>query len=321
MWTLYKQTNIQDKGLMDRYGNIKPWNHNRVKLRVPPGEFDYVNASPIELSSSDSKQPPLKYIAMQGPTAPSFDYVWRMVAEQTTSPAVIVQLTTMSEGMVEKCGQYFPPALEEPTWTLNEDNKWGDAWKATVTFASQEELAGGAIEKRKLLLHVEGEAEPRTIWHFLYVRWPDFGTPSQTDLDSFLELMRLSREHNSTSDPRIVHCSAGVGRTGTFMALEHLMRELDAGAFSYLDPEDIELDLVYDAVDKLRQQRRYMVQSQQQFVFLYNVVRKLWQEKYGVADAGLRNGEPACKRLEVSDPFLESNGGSSPGSDAPSSRG
>lgn len=320
MWTLHKQTNAHDKGLMDRYPNIRPWNHNRVRLRVPPGEFEYVNASTIELFSSDSSQLPLQYIAMQGPTAPSFDYVWRMIAEQTSPPAVIVQLTTMTEGISEKCGQYFPPTLEEPTWSLNTDNKWGDDWAATLTFDSLEESADGAIEKRKLLLHVEGEAEPRVVWHFLYLRWPDFGTPSLADMDSFFELMKLSREHNNTSSPRIIHCSAGVGRTGTFICLEHLMRELEIGAFSHLDADDEDLDLIYSTVDTLRQQRRVMVQSVEQYKFIYNVMRKFWQEKYGEVDTGLRNGEPASKRLEVADPFVESNGGSSPSSDAGSAR-
>jgi protein-tyrosine phosphatase len=78
----------------------------------------------------------------------------------------------------------------------------------------------------------------KTVYHFLYKKWPDFGVPALEDLDSFFTLMRLSREKNANpSNPRIVHCSAGVGRSGTFITLEHLMRELDAGVLEDWDEE------------------------------------------------------------------------------------
>lgn len=291
---------------MDRYANIKPWNHNRVRLQVPENELDYVNASDITLlSPSDSTLPPLRYIAMQGPTVPSISYVWRMVAEQITSPAVIIQLTNMVEGGILKCNQYFPDSEEDSTWSLNEDNAWGDDWKADLTYDSMEVLCDGAIEKRKLLLHVEGEEAPRTVWHFLYKRWPDFGVPVLEDLTSFFELMKLSSEH-SASGPRVVHCSAGIGRTGTFMCLEHLIRELESDALETNDLSVNRPDLIYAAVNSLREQRRGMVQSDRQYQFIYQVMRKLWQNKYGSAGDDASSDEPAAKRLEVPDLVLES---------------
>lgn len=312
-WGSFKQMDAPQRGIMDRYINIKPWNHNRVKLQVPEQEFDYVNASTIRLDPlGDRSLPPLRYIAMQGPTVPSIHYVWRMVAEQTSAPAVIVQLTSMMEGGAIKCNQYFPNDVDEPTWNLNEDNIWNDDWRAQLTYESVEELADGAIEKRKLLLHIEGEAEPRVVWHLLYTRWPDFGVPLVEDLESFFELMDISREYTEPSNPRIIHCSAGVGRTGTFICLEHLMRELDVGTLEGSETDTKRrTDLIYNTVDILRQQRRCMVQSSAQYHFLYEVMRKLWQDKYGVVlgghDAdGTGNSEPAPKRLELTDPFSES---------------
>ncbi|CAM1503851.1 Fc.00g014420.m01.CDS01 [Cosmosporella sp. VM-42] len=302
----FKQVDTEDKGVMDRYANIKPWNYNRVKLRVPENELDYVNASAITVPShSDPTREPLRYIAMQGPTEPSFDYVWRMIAEQVSSPAVIIQLTSMTEGGFVKCHQYFPDNEEHSTWALNENNAWGDDWQADLTYESLEELADGAIEKRKLLLHVQGEEEPRVIWHLLYRRWPDFGVPELEDLDGFFEMMKLSREHSAPSNPRIIHCSAGVGRTGTFITLEHLMRELESGAFENYDFPTEGPDLVYDTVDMLREQRVGMVQGKLQYQFIYQVMRKLWQDKYGFDE----EGEPAAKRLEVGDPFLDAGPG------------
>ncbi|KAK2003971.1 protein-tyrosine phosphatase [Colletotrichum falcatum] len=298
-WGSYKQTDLR-RGVQDRYFNIKPWNHNRIKLRVPAEELDYVNASTISLSSTTNKDlPPLRYIAMQGPTEASVDFVWRMVAEQLTSSVVIVQLTSFFESHQVKCFPYLPLDETQGPWTLNELDGWNDGWSATLTFDSLATLEDGAIEVRKILLRVGEEEEDRVIWHLLYTRWPDFGVPAVEDLASFLTLMRLSREYNTTPEnPRIIHCSAGVGRTGTFIALEHLMRELDEGALEDYDGDAEGDDLIFATVDALREQRRSMVQAESQYLFLYQVLRKLWQEKYDVEDSD-GDSEPAAKRLEV----------------------
>jgi protein-tyrosine phosphatase len=313
-WGVFKQPDGPKKGIMDRYMNIKPWNHNRVKLLVPQEELDYVNASTINLfPSANNDAPPLRYIAMQGPTEPSFDYVWRMIAEQVQSPAVIVQLTTMKEGGAIKCHQYFPLGSNEglpdspSTWTLNEEDVWGDGWKAQLAFESLEELADGAIEKRKLLLTVEGEDEPRVVWHFLYRKWPDFGVPAIGDIDSFFQLMKLSQQHSNPTSPRIIHCSAGVGRTGTFICLEHLLRELDSGVLENYDVNGEQADMIYETVDLLRQQRRGMVQGEIQYQFIYQVTRRLWMHKYGAQEPD--SGEPAAKRLEMEAPSVENGPG------------
>ncbi|KAK2064428.1 protein-tyrosine phosphatase [Colletotrichum caudatum] len=298
-WGSYKQTDLR-RGVQDRYFNIKPWNHNRIKLRVPAEELDYVNASTISLSSPSNKElPPLCYIAMQGPTEASVDFVWRMIAEQLTSPVVIVQLTSFFENHQVKCFPYLPLDETQGSWTLNELDGWNDGWSATLTFDSLTTLEDGAIEVRKILLRVGDEDEDRVIWHLLYTKWPDFGVPAVDDVASFLALMRLSREYNTTPEnPRIIHCSAGVGRTGTFIALEHLMRELDEGALEDYDGDAEGDDLIFATVDALREQRRSMVQAEPQYLFLYQVLRKLWQEKHDVEDSD-GDSEPAAKRLEV----------------------
>lgn len=227
----------------------------------------------------------------------------------------------------------------------------------------------------------EPEFEERIIWHFLYKKWPDFGVPAIEDIDSFFTLMRLSREKNANpTNPRIVHCSAGVGRSGTFIALEHLMREMDTGMLENWDavqarrpaapaadlvdgnsdgdaasteahnghvereeageeleqgskmdveeaqPETVNEattgtdDLIFHTVNQLREQRRHMVQAEPQFQFIYQVLRKLWEDKYGSSKSAphgvtlvsehpprlslSNDGEPAAKRLEF-DPFVE----------------
>lgn len=465
---------------LDRYMNIQPWENNRVRLRVPSGRVDYVNASPITLTPStpqSASRPkaqgqcdkdstvlglsdlagggPDRYIAMQGPKRNTTDHVWRMVVEQLESPAVIVMLTETHEANMEKCYPYFPRSPGEAPLEINERDEFGDAFRATVHCEAIEETeAGDAIELRKLIIRsyksprkvsktrsdgdrdnlttpvgavddsgdvkmlsplktapdgedlsgedgsddksvnvelgdsththqkeLPGEYEERIIWHFLYKNWPDFGVPAFEDLDSFFTLMRLSREKNaSPENPRIVHCSAGVGRSGTFIALEHLMRELDAGVLENwdspshfrhrrtdggdspttdgdnhnghhrsdddsdgkMDVEDSPAtatavegdDLIFHTVNQLREQRRSMVQAEPQFLFIYEVMRRLWEDRYGPTvapststaavqhatpppringpgDAGGEEsdtGQPARKRQEF-DPFVEQQRG------------
>ncbi|KAI1863488.1 hypothetical protein JX265_008705 [Neoarthrinium moseri] len=295
---------------LDRYGNIQPYNNNRVKLRVPDGNPDYINASPIALDSplNPDGRPPHKYIAMQGPTERTSEHVWRMVSEQLASPAVMVMLTETHENNMEKCYPYYPDAVDE-TLEVGEDDEFQDGFRAQVKCAEIEQKADGAIEMRKLTVHVDGRDDDMEVWHLLYKKWPDFGVPALGDIDSFFELMRLSREKNASDDnPRIVHCSAGVGRSGTFIALEHLMREIDSGDLERYDEArgaDAS-DLVFDTVNELREQRKMMVQAEPQYIFIYQVLRKQWLDKYGDADGV--GGEPAAKRLEVGhDPFVEDN--------------
>lgn len=295
--------------LLDRYGNIQPYNNNRVKLQVPDGAPDYINASPIVLHSplNPKDRLPHKHIAMQGPTRRTTEHVWRMVGEQLASPAVIVMLTETHEGNLEKCYPYYPREVDE-SLEIGVTDEFNDGFRAQVKCVDIEEKADGAIEMRKLNVHIEGSDKDMEVWHLLYKKWPDFGVPALEDIDSFLELMRLSRDKNASEDnPRIIHCSAGVGRSGTFIALEHLMREVESGDLEHYDEThggDTAADLVFDTVSELREQRKMMVQSETQYVFIYKVLRKQWMEKYGIADD---LDEPASKRLEVGhDPFVES---------------
>ncbi|KAI2616732.1 phosphatases II [Hypoxylon sp. NC1633] len=296
--------------LLDRYANIQPWANNRIKLQVPEGQLDYINASPIVLQSpiNPEAKPPHRYIAMQGPKSGTIGHVWRMVAEQLTNPVVIIMLTETHEGGIEKCYQYFPQTVDEEPWQIGEDDEFGDGFLAHLRCVSVEIHADNAIEVRKLSIHVVGRDDDITVWHLMYRKWPDFGVPALEDIGSFFELMRLSREKNASEEnPRIIHCSAGVGRSGTFMALEHLMREIDSGDLDYYegvesDENGEEFDIIYKTVDALREQRKQMVQADAQYLFIYQVLRKRWLERHGLSEEDIL--ERPAKRLEVGqDPF------------------
>ncbi|KAI1348978.1 protein-tyrosine phosphatase-like protein [Xylaria sp. FL0043] len=298
--------------ILDRYKDIWPWANNRVRLPVPEGKLDYINASPIASPSPlrPDTLPCFHYIAMQGPKSNTVDHTWRMVA-QLKSPVVIVMLTDTHENYMEKCYPYFPRGSHAAECIeVGHADEFGDGFRARVECVSLEERQSGAIQMRKLNLHVDGRGDS-TVWHLLYRKWPDYGVPRVEDYDGFFELMKLSRELNSSTDnPRIIHCSAGVGRTGTFIALETLMREVNEGAMDNLDPNlnDDDDDLVFKTVNHLREQRRTMVQADSQYAFIYKVLRRQWLERHGLLDESTDN-ERASKRLEVyDDPFVEHNG-------------
>lgn len=286
--------------LLDRYQNVHPWKHNRVRLRVPEGQNDYINASPISLKSAKTGKVS-KYIAMQGPKEGSTSHVWRMIWDELTSPAVIVMLTETHEAGMEKCFPYFPRDPDASPLVINENDEFGDGFKATVKCLEVDaHPQAPSTEVRKLVMNVDGKEQEKVIWHLLYTKWPDFGVLASEDLDGFFQLMNLSNQKNSGPEtPRIIHCSAGVGRSGTFIALEHLMAEMEAGALVPEPGEDeAEYDPVFDTVNRLREQRRTMVQADSQYHFIYSVLRQIWEQKHPVAIQPLdktTKGEPTAK--------------------------
>jgi protein-tyrosine phosphatase len=284
---------------LNRYCNIMPFSNNRIRLHVPESHNDYINASPIVLKSRKTGIK-TKYIAMQGPKETSANHVWHMIWHELESPAVIVMLTETHEAGQEKCFQYYPKGVDSAPLVVNERDEFGDGFRATVQCVEEEStVEGSAIELRKFVVRVDGKKEEKIIYHLLYTKWPDFGVPAGEDLDSFFKLMELSREKNSNpNNPRIIHCSAGVGRSGTFISLEHLMSELQVGALNPKDGQDTaEDDPVFSTVNALREQRTSMVQSEIQYCFIYKVLRRLWEQNHpGTARLGeMSYGEPTAK--------------------------
>lgn len=132
-------------------------------------------------------------------------------------------------------------------------------------------------EVRKLELTVG--SQPKIVWHFLFAGWADFAKPEGDDREALLELLRLSASKCTSNNPRVVHCSAGVGRTGTFIALDHLLRELESGQI--LNITDAETDPVFETVNQMREQRMMMVYNEMQLQFIYEVLREQTNLKLG----------------------------------------
>lgn len=238
-----------------------------------------------------------------------------MVAEELKSPAVVVMLTQTHEAGKEKCFQYYPLSKEENPLVIPPDDS-GDGFQGRVQLESVESHGKSRSELRKLRLWTSthgSEAQSKEIRHLLFSGWPDFLVPEGEDRAALIELVRLSaslnrpssadtRTHTNGSsigadlaatdqdNPRIIHCSAGVGRSGTFIALDYLLSLLYSGQLDDLAPDK---DPIAETVDLLRQQRMMMVQGEGQFYFLYEVMREQFhlrlQGKDSVAGAS-QNG-------------------------------
>ena len=246
-----------------------------------------------------------------------------MVWHETSDIAVIVMLTTLVEGIKEKCFQYYPEDLESDTMDLQflrEEEESPEAQAKLLEKTWDEDVK--ATIRRIELTH---DSRTKTIWHLSFLDWPDQTVPEADTRTALLKLVALSRQKNpEVSNPNIVHCSAGCGRTGTFIALEHLLGELHNGALSEIHDRR---DPIFEAVNRLREQRMVMVQTADQFAFLYSVLKseyiKVEQERQKaleaqraaeVAAAGLptppssteakktqsRSGEPLFKSMKLS---------------------
>ncbi|KAK4553382.1 tyrosine protein phosphatase 1 [Recurvomyces mirabilis] len=278
--------------IRNRYLNVEPFAENRIKLNVPDGANNYINASPIQLGKR-------KYIATQGPKDTSVNHFYRMVAAEVKSPVVVVMLTQTHEAGREKCFQYYPLSANESPLVIGEDTEVDDGFHGEVVLDEVVEDPTTRSEVRRLRLRttqssMQPKHEEKEIRHLLFSGWPDFLIPEGDDREALVELIRLSNTLNRTSsnntstntiapsaasdfastdqdNPRIIHCSAGVGRSGTFIALDYLLSLMYAGE---LDSVPDDKDLVADTVDLLRQQRMMMVQGESQFHFVYDVLRE-----------------------------------------------
>ena len=132
-------------------------------------------------------------------------------------------------------------------------------------------------EIRKLELTIGSET--KIVWHYLFVGWADYSKPEGDDREALLELIRSSTSKSGPHNPRVVHCSSGVGRTGTFIALDHLLQKLESGQLLQL--ADPEADPVFDTVNQMREQRMMMVYDEMQFEFIYDVLREQTDIKLG----------------------------------------
>ncbi|XP_016882550.1 receptor-type tyrosine-protein phosphatase H isoform X15 [Homo sapiens] len=235
----------------NRYRNVLPYDWSRVPLKPiheEPGS-DYINASFMPGLWS-----PQEFIATQGPLPQTVGDFWRLVWEQQSH--TLVMLTNCMEAGRVKCEHYWP--LDSQPCTHGH---------LRVTLVGEEVMENWTV-RELLLLQVE-EQKTLSVRQFHYQAWPDHGVPSSPDtLLAFWRMLRQWLDQTMEGGPPIVHCSAGVGRTGTLIALDVLLRQLQSegllGPFSF--------------VRKMRESRPLMVQTEAQYVFLHQCILRFLQQ-------------------------------------------
>ncbi|XP_074868405.1 phosphatidylinositol phosphatase PTPRQ isoform X2 [Carettochelys insculpta] len=233
----------------NRFPNIKPYNNNRVKLIADVGipGSDYINASYVS-----GYLCPNEFIATQGPLPGTVGDFWRMVWE--TRAKTLVMLTQCFEKGRVRCHQYWP-----------EDNKPVTVFGDIVITKLVEDVH---IDWTIRDLKIERHGDCMMVRQCNFTAWPEHGVPETTaPLIHFVKLIRASRAHDST--PMVVHCSAGVGRTGVYIALDHLTQHIN----------DHDFVDIYGLVAELRSERMCMVQNLAQYIFLHQCVLDLLTSK------------------------------------------
>ncbi|XP_065904635.1 receptor-type tyrosine-protein phosphatase S-like isoform X2 [Dysidea avara] len=231
----------------NRYINILPYDHSRVPLGIDYSSTgsDYINASFIEGYVRSCE-----YIATQGPVSSTFGDFWKMIWEKRCS--TIVMLTNLKEDDKIKCHQYWP--------------SYGSivCGKHKVTLKSVECLAEYTIRVftvEKINGSAHSDDDTLEVHQFHYTVWPDHGVPEcGTPLLSFHN--RVEKFHKRISTPMVVHCSAGVGRTGTFIVIDTQLQKIK---------REGNVD-VFNNVRMLRYSRNHMVQTQVQYTFIHDVL-------------------------------------------------
>lgn len=214
-----------------------------------------------------------------------------MIWQETKDVAVVVMLTQTAEAGKEKCCQYFPLGTNTKPYQVDPFDGSEESLKGNVTLVDAIEDTVSKTTIRKLLLSCGNES--KTIWHLLFSGWPDFAVPEGDNRHGLLELLKLSVEKNIVpSNPRIIHCSAGVGRSGTFIALDYLLTQIKSGAMAKVKDD---FDMIYDVVNNLRQQRMTMVQSEAQYQFLYQVIREEFDKWQVALNESEDTGKPSPK--------------------------
>ncbi|KAM9851582.1 tyrosine-protein phosphatase non-receptor type 3 [Aulostomus maculatus] len=232
----------------NRYKDVLPYDATRVKLQ---GQEDYINASHITVAPPVSAVC-LRYVAAQGPLPQTCNHFWQTVWEQQSH--TIIMLTTLTERGRTKCHQYWPHPPEVK-----------DYGPMRVKCHS-EECNLAYVTRQFTLTHIQ-RGEERAVTHLQYVAWPDHGVPD--DPSDFLLFISSVRERRRGEEPLMVHCSAGIGRTGVLITMETALTLLDKGLPVF--PLDI--------VKTLRDQRAMMVQTTCQFQFVCEAMLRVYKEK------------------------------------------
>ncbi|KAI8511379.1 hypothetical protein Bbelb_104790 [Branchiostoma belcheri] len=225
----------------NRFRNIISYDHSRVILSLLDDDprSDYINASYIDGYNEERK-----YIATQGPMQNTVQDFWRMIWE--TGSSTILMLSNLVENCQNKVCKY---------WSETDTMIYGNFRVTLVGTNKMDYYIARTFQLTK------DNAARREVTQFHFLAWPDFGVPDDpTDLLKFHQTVMASVPPRGR--PIVVHCSAGVGRTGTFITIDAMLEMMAV---------EKQVD-VFGFVSKMRRNRSFMVQAKAQYMFIYQAL-------------------------------------------------
>ncbi|CAG2207207.1 PTPRT [Mytilus edulis] len=253
----------EENKVKNRFLTTWPYDHSRIVLKGNT-KTDYINASYIDNYDKEKA-----YIASQGPKSNTVRDFWHMIWQENVGK--IVMVTQLKEGRREKCIQYWPDAINDPMII--------DTYRLTMT----EEKEHTIYVYRRITIsnHKDTNERERSIHQYHFTQWPDHGVPDSIKLVHFYR--KVKRDHCDQNEPMVVHCSAGLGRTGTFIAIDAIYEY--GKKVGHVD--------IMEYVQMMRKDRMNMIQTHEQ----YETVFKALLELFTVPETAIPKND-FCKYIE-----------------------